>query len=1112
MKSIIRLWFRVRWRETWQALLFLPVSMLMITCAQNDKALFELRKASDTGVTFENTLSYTERVNPYTYKNFFNGGGVGIGDINNDGLPDIFFCGNMVSNKLYLNKGNFEFEDITESAGLVTENIWSAGVSIVDINADGWLDIYVCKSGPPGGARRYNELFINQGDNTFSEESSEYGLDNEGLSSHAAFFDYDRDGDLDCYLLNNSIKSIGGYDIIKDQRTIEDSLGGNKLLRNDDGRFVDVTIESGIYSSDIGFGLGVTIDDVNGDNWPDIYVSNDFFEKDYLYINQRDGSFKENLETYIKEISMGSMGADFADINNDGKSEIFVTEMLPERHDRLMSKALFESWDKHKLLLENGYHNQFGRNVLQLNNGDDTFSEIGRYSGVEATDWSWGALIFDMDNDGWKDLFVANGIYKDLLDLDYISFVSEPENVKQMINNDEEAIRSMIDMMPSEPLPNYAFKNNGDLTFSHKSAEWGFDLPTFSNGSAYGDLDNDGDLDLVINNVNMPASIYENHSKKRNPENNTLKVRLIGSDENPKAIGSKVEVYSGTMSYYQAVNPFRGFQSSVDYNLVFGLGKNQNVDSIKVVWPNGVISMYPEVAVNTEVTLRHGEYEISSEILVEEKEARAFFEKDSMFLDFKHNEKPFVDFDRDRLLFEMNSAEGPCICSADVNGDGLEDFYVGGASGQSGLLYIQQPSGAFQKDHEAFKTSIESEDLDCAFFDANGDGRPDLYVASGSSEFSTFDIGLYDRLYLNNSGSFTVSPQRLPSEDPVSSSTVIPFDLEDDGDLDLFVGGRQRAGYYGVPINSHLLINDGKGNFINETGALASGLEKIGMVTDAAIVDLDDNGLLELVVVGKWMSPKVFEVSNGRLVEKNGFQFQKYSGLYNTISTTDLDGDDRPDLVFGNMGLNTRYEASDEEPLGLLVNDFDDNGKIDLVTTMFFGGEEYPLVQLKDLTMQLPHLKKEFLRFEDYKNATIQDIFGDRVNKGGYHYHVNKLSSFVWLNGQPEGASIIDLPTETQLQPVYDFEFLDVNKDNIPDIVTGGNFFRSRPEMGSIMAGYGTLLLGQGNGKFESVSQKLSGFCIPGEIRSITRIDHKDKLTLLFGLNNDYVHVYKESR
>ena len=559
---------------------------LTLACTQTQELRFTRLTEKQSGIDFNNKLSYTEQLNPYTYKNFYNGGGVGVGDINNDGRPDIFFCGNQVSNKLYLNKGEMKFEDITEQAGLMSQNVWSAGVSMVDINGDGLLDIYVCKSGPPGGNKRHNELFINNGDLTFSEQSVQFGLDNEGLSSHAAFFDYDLDGDLDCYLLNNSIKSVGGYDIIENQRNRPDSLGGNKLLRNDEGYFNDVTKEVGIYASDIGFGLGVTIGDINQDQWPDIYVSNDFFERDYLYINDQKGGFNEVIEAYIQEMSKGSMGADFADINNDGQSEIFVTEMLPEHHQRQVSKALFESWDKHQLLVKNGYAHQFGRNVLQLNNGNNTFSEISRYAGVEATDWSWGALIFDMDNDGYKDIFVANGIYKDLLDLDYVNFMSQPGQIKNIIKTENDAIKSMIDLMPSEPLANYAFHNKGENTFENKAEVWGLTDLTFSSGAAYGDLDNDGDLDLVVNNVNMPSWIYQNNTQELDSLQNHLTIKLKGVGQNSQAIGSKIKVYVEGQIFYQELNPFRGFESTVDTKVLFGLG-NHKPDSLEIIWPDG---------------------------------------------------------------------------------------------------------------------------------------------------------------------------------------------------------------------------------------------------------------------------------------------------------------------------------------------------------------------------------------------------------------------------------------------------------------------------------------------------------------------------------------------
>lgn len=1087
---------------------FLLLSLFIFSCQPSSTTLFDELSSEETGVLFENNLSYTEEINPYTYKNFYNGGGVGIGDVNNDGLTDIFFCGNMVSNKLYLNKGNLQFEDITEKANLETANIWSSGVSMVDINNDGWLDIYVCKSGPPGGERRYNELFINNGDLTFSEASKEWGLDNEGLSSHAAFFDYDRDGDLDCYLLNNSIRSVGSYDLIRDQREIADTLGGNKLLRNDEGRFVDVTESAGIYSSDIGFGLGVTIGDVNHDNWPDIFVSNDFFERDYLYINQTDGTFKEDLESRIQELSMGSMGADFADINNDGNSEFFVTEMLPRRHDRLVSKAIFESWDKHQLMMDRGYHHQFGRNVLQFNNADGTFSEIGRYSGVDATDWSWGALIFDMDNDGLKDLFVANGIYKDLLDLDYVNFMSEPGRIQEIIKTEENAIKSMIDLMPSEPLPNFAFRNQGDAQFEDYSQKWGFETATFSNGSAYGDLDNDGDMDLVVNNVNMRAMIYENQASQTSSHH--MAVSLSGPNNNRQAIGAKVHVYIGDKVLYQELNPFRGFQSTVDTRMIFGLGDAIQVDKLVVTWPDESRMEWKSPPVDSTLTIA---YSLDSAKVVDPNLSKAWFEKGNIILDYEHKESNYVDFDKDRLLFEMNSAEGPCLCKGDVNDDGLEDLYVGGASGQSGALFIQQTDGSFSRISDPFQQHNYSENIDCAFFDANGDGKLDLYVASGSSEFGALSSGLLDRLYFGNgNGGFTISDQKLPEKGVESSSVVLPLDFDEDGDFDLFVGGRQRPGYYGVPFKSHILRNDGSGKYSNVTEEIAPDLLAIGMVTDAISADLDSDSRIELVIVGKWMSPVVLSYQDGMWVNTTEkFGLDDFAGLYNTIESADLNDDDRVDLVFGNLGENTRYAASASEPLGLLVNDFDNNGALDLVPTMYFGGKQYPLVQLKDLTMQLPHLKKKFLKASDYKDANIEEIFGERVTKGGYHLKANKLSSFIWMNDPNGNHMIIDLPFKGQLFPVYSILVRDLNGDQEIDILLGGNFSKGRPEMGSYKAGYTAMFSVTRSGELVYVPNTESGIRDNGEIREIVDMEVGTTMNLIVGINNGALKVYERS-
>ena len=1083
---------------------FLIISGFISCNSKKENTLFELLPSSKTNVYFQNNLEYTEELNPYTYRNFYNGGGVGIGDFNNDSLQDIFFTGNLVSNKLYLNKGNFEFEDITDKSGLNSKDIWSTGVSVVDINHDGFLDIYVCKSGPPGGERRNNELFINNGDLTFTESSKAYGLDNEGLSTHAAFFDFDNDGDLDCYLLNNTIKSIGiGLDMVKDLRKI-DSNQGNKLLRNDNGFFVDISKQAGIYTSDIGFGLGVTIGDINLDGWSDMFISNDFFEKDYLYINNQNGTFSESLEDYLNEISMGSMGADMADLNNDGFSEIFVTEMLPDRHDRRVSKAVFDSWDKYQFSLNQGYFHQFNRNALQLNNQNNSFSEISRITGLDATDWSWGALIFDMDNDGNKDVFVANGIYKDLLDQDYVNFLANPSIISNMIKSEKEPVKKLIDMIPSEPLTNFAFKNLGSLKFDNVSEEFGFDNKTFSNGSAYGDFDNDGDLDLVINNVNMLSNIYENKSS-----NNWISFSFDSSSKNKFGVGNKIFLYTKNGLQFQELSPMRGFQSSVDYRLNFGIGNISNVDSVKIVWNNNQESTLQNLKINSHHLIKEDNMIKSHNKNTINKQKKILSQSMSN-IDYTHIENNFVDFDRERLLFKMNSSEGPCLCVADFNQDGLDDIFIGSAKNQVSKIYYQTKKSEFKEYSEPFENDVLSEDVNCVVDDFDGDGRIDLIVASGGSEFSNFSPELRDRLYLNYGH---MNFQKLDNSFASiltfeSTSTISSDDIDNDGDKDLFVGTRLNPGSYGTQTKNFILINNGKGIFSDATSQYLGNDKIMKMVTDSEFIDIDNDGKNELVVVGEWMPVLVFKNLNNKFLNiSDSLGLSKTNGLYNEVHCLDINNDGFNDIIIGNYGLNSMFKASVDKPLTLYVNDFDKNGRTEQILGMYYEDNLYPIVQLKDLWMQLPYLKKEYLKFENYKNKKMNELLDKSAMKNTKILEVYNLASLILQNESGIKFQIDTLPFMAQISPIYSILSDDLNNDGYNDIILGGNLSEIKPEFGPSKASYSSLFIGNKDSKFEYITSNKSGIFIDGDLRDLVKMKINKKDSYIFALNNSKIKI-----
>ncbi len=1060
-----------------------------------ENKLFELLDSSSTGINFKNQLRYDEKFNVYTYRNFYNGGGVSIGDINNDGLVDIYFTANMTSNKLYLNKGNFQFEDITDKAGVGGKMGWSTGVTMADVNGDGWLDIYVCNSGDIEGDKKENELFINNKNGTFSELGKQYRLNDPGYGTHASFFDYDKDGDLDVYLLNNSYQAIGSFNLERNERGVRDSLGGDKLLRYNGEYFEDVSEQAGIYGSIIGFGLGVTVGDVNRDGWEDIYISNDFFERDYLYYNNQDGTFTEALTSSVNSISGASMGADMADINNDGYADIFVTEMLPGEYSRLKSVTTFENFDKYQYNVKHGYFHQFTRNTLQLNNENNTFSEIGRLSGVEASDWSWGALIFDMDNDGNKDLYIANGIYQDLTDQDYLNYVSNEEVAKSIITNDKIDYKKLIDIIPSNPISNKAYRNMGDLKFEDVTEVHGLDLVSFSNGAAYGDLDNDGDLDLVVNNVNMPSFVYRNNAMQRKNHPHYLRFDLRGEKANTFAIGAQIMVTQKEKTIYIEQQPTRGFQSSMDNRPLVGLPDSVKVD-IKIIWPSQKVTLLEKVNMDTTLTLFEKDGKIQDQTGTNKRHQNKIFKASD--LSITHKENAFVDFNQDRLRYHMTSTEGPKVTVGDVNNDGINDFYVGGSKGFSGQLVYGSKNGSFKVDSTFFAGQAGSEDSGSVFFDADGDGDLDLYVCTGGSEFSSSSSLLLDKLYFNTNGKFSLSNQSLPLPSKfVATSVAVPIDYDLDGDLDLFVGERFIPFQYGMPASGYLLDNNGAGIF-SLSEKHASIFKDLGMITDALAVDIDNDKDDDLVIVGEYMGIRLF-INNNAVFEELNTSVSSLLGWWGTIETVDIDNDGDQDFVVGNHGLNSRFKASKEKPLYLVVDDFDKNGFSDPILSWADGkGNLFPYALRHNLADQLKFVLKRYPDYKTFKDATLKEILGDSLYQAANKLEVNALSSIVVINEGNNRFSYKTLPIAAQLSPIFSVKSHDFDGDGDFDLVLGGNLFAAKPEVGRYDASYGIYLENNGRGELKSYADN-KGFLVEGEIRDMVVIGRK----LIVARNNN---------
>ncbi len=1063
--------------------------VLLLQACNEEKHLFEL-KNNDTA-PFNNDLNYTEAFNPYTYRNFYNGGGVALGDINNDGLVDIYYTGNIVDNKMYLNKGNWEFEDVTQKCGLACPNVWSSGANFVDVNGDGLLDLYVCKAGKPGGDNRHNELFINKGDLKFEEESAKYGLGITGLSIQSAFFDYDHDGDLDCYILNNSLRAVGGFNLIKDSRKIP-TESGNKFLENQDGKFVDVTEKAGIYSSAIGFGLGITLSDFNQDGWTDIYISNDFFEKDYLYINNQNKTFSEQGEDYFQCFPLGSMGADVADLDNDLLPDLMITEMLPSTVHKKKTKQIYESWKKYSLAVSKGYHHQFPRNMLQRNMGASGFFEIGRKGGVEATDWSWSCLMQDFDNDGLKDIIVANGIYKDLLDRDYLAFEANDVKIKASIEKgNNNAITELIDAMPSKAIANCAFKNTGDFNFENFTIEWGLGQESFSNGCAYADLDNDGDHDLIVNNVNMPSFVYENTSDELGY--NFLKIILKGQKENTKAIGAKAVIYACDKTFMTEQFPSRGFQSSVSNHLLLGLGNCAQIDSLKIVWPDGAISLHHNISINT--TLELNESKQTKTLQQKLKSGGSPFIRFVDTLNFKHKQTRFNQFNRERLLMKMNTVEGPAMALADLNNDEVLDIFVGGGKGQlSSILYSQ--NGAANYKATAFTDKLRSEVVDVQFFDCDKDGDQDIYVANGGAAFSPHAIELHDELYINEgNGAFTKKENALPFSKPIATGAVAISDYNQDGLLDIFVGEKKSNNTYGLPGSGYLFKNKGQQHFEQ---IHIPDFENLGIITDAKWLDVNNDELPDLIVVGEWMSVTVF-VNTGESFEKKELGLENTNGLWNTILVHDFNEDGEEDIFLGNVGTNSSLNDRNR----LFINDFDGNGSVEQILTETINQKNYPLVDMDELMSQLPFLKKKFIFYKDYSMATMDQLFDINKLDASTQLHLDLVESRLYFkkNGKFEQQP---LPEELQFSSIHSAIAGDFDKDGQIDLLVGGNHYLTKPQFGREDASK-AWLVSSSKKENKLVFDKVKALNIEGQLRDLELID---STKLLIGINNKPISLY----
>ena len=1061
----------------------------------------ELLPSQQTGITFNNAITESETINHIYYNQIYSGSGVAIGDLNNDGLPDIYFGGNQVKDKLYLNKGGLKFQDISETSKISRSSGWTWGVTMADVNADGYLDIYVCRNGESmNPTDRKNQLFINNKDLTFTESGIKYGLADKGFSSQAVFFDMDNDGDLDMYLVNQIPDSrlFKRYKNIPKERY---QLYKDKLYKNEGGTFKEVSKDIGLADG-FTYGLSVSASDLNNDGWTDLYVSNDYDEPDFMYYNNGDGTFENVILDKIKHISRFSMGTDTGDINNDGSIDLLTLDMASEDHYRSKTNMRSMNAQEFKEMIDKGDHHQYMFNTLQLNNGSGSFSDIANIAGIAKTDWSWAGLLADLDNDGYKDIIISNGVKKDVRNNDFLTGLYEE------LKTDSKDFYKMSKLAPSNPLSNYIYKNINGYEFENVTKEWGFDLPSFSHGLSYADLDNDGDLDIVTNNMGSEASIYKNNSN-----GNYLKVEFEGSAKNTFGYGAKVIVYNKDKIQLAENSVTRGYFSSKEPNLFFGLGKEKTVDSLKVIWPDRKVQVYHNLKVNKTLTAKHAKAKSPKAKDLNSKTLFTNINAQDIGLNFTHVENEFDDFSEEVLLPHKLSNNGPFSATSDVNNDGLDDVFIGGAANQAGVLYLQTKEGVFQKSNSTpWEIDRLSEDLGALFFDVDMDGDTDLYVASGGSEFKSGNHLLKDRIYINDGyGNFIKNTKALPNIFE-SSQAVKASDIDKDGDLDLFVGTRLIAGKYTFPASSYLLLNE-NGIFKEVQNTLAPDLKQIGMVTDAVFSDIDQDGDEDLLVVGEWMEITVLENTNGSFIKNSkGFGLSDTTrGFWWSITVSDTDNDGDDDYILGNLGKNNKFKATKEHPFKVYTNDFDGNGTNDVVLAKFYKDDYVPMRGKECTTQQMPYVGEKFKDFHSFASSKLIDILPKETVENAVVYEISSFKSVILINDNGVLNSR-PLPIEAQISPIKCTVVEDFNNDGFKDLFVIGNHYGVEVETVRYDAGYGAIFLGDGANNFKFLPPNSSGIFSPSDSRFITpfRTAKKEKIYMVTN-NNDSIALFKNN-